>query len=239
MSIIVPVLNEEDNVVELLNRIKKALGKQYTYEIIIVDGGSKDKTVEKIHEFSAKHPEMNITTTTKVAGGIIGAVQKGISASKGSIIIVMDGDLQHPPEAVPDLIKQLNTADLVMASRYPGRIKQWSIGRKLASMWAAEVTRLLYRPARKTHDPLSGFFAVWRDKIQPEQWGKIGGFKVSLLVLRDVDRACGKIIDVHYEFKPRKRGHSKMRLSTILSWAIMLGALSWEYAILRRLHGTS
>ncbi|NPA76885.1 MAG: glycosyltransferase [Candidatus Diapherotrites archaeon] len=237
MSIIIPVLNERSNISRLVERIEKAT-QGTDVEIIFVDGGSTDGTVDIIKNLSARDGKIRLLSA---GNGIVGAVAAGLLVAKSDKVIIMDGDLQHPPEKIPEIVEALGQKELVIASRYIGKgaVKNWKVARKIASKWAAVVTRMLYPPARHISDPLSGFLGVRKKVVSPEEWPKIGGFKVSLLILHDVAKSGGKIAEIPYSFMGRKKGRSKMGTTTIIQWFILVVLLAWKW-ILHRYgsHGT-
>jgi glycosyltransferase involved in cell wall biosynthesis len=105
ISIIVPTLNEAENLPELCQRIGAALSGT-PHEIVIVDDNSRDGTPGVCGELSKKHP-LRLLIREKPVGGLSGAVLHGIDNSTGRIIVVMDADLQHPPEKIPELLAAL------------------------------------------------------------------------------------------------------------------------------------
>src|SRR4051794_19511106 len=99
ISIIVPALNEAANLPALADRVDRALtGK--SYELLIVDDNSRDNTREVSAELSAKFP-LRLIVREHPTNGLSGAVLHGIAESRGSKLVVMDADLQHPPEKIP------------------------------------------------------------------------------------------------------------------------------------------
>ena len=106
LSIVIAVFNEELNIeplVEELERVLEKLGK--TYEIIFVDDGSNDETWKKIRYTAEKNPCIKGIMLTRNFGQQH-AVLAGFSCVKGQAVVTMDGDLQHPPSLLPDLLKK-------------------------------------------------------------------------------------------------------------------------------------
>lgn len=124
VSIIVPTYKENDNIIPLLERLSKSLNSS-RWEIIFVDDNSRDGTEEKVKSLAGKYPVKIMVRTGK--RGLSSAVVDGIKATDGEKVIVMDADLQHPPEVVSDVVKALDNSDLAVGSRYakggsPGQI---------------------------------------------------------------------------------------------------------------------
>ncbi len=111
ISVVVPVYNEEDNVVTLQNEISRAL-TGLNYEIIFVDDGSSDGTSEKIE----RGPQIRVLRFEKNAGQSA-ATYAGLQAARGATVILMDGDLQNDPADIPKLLAEMPGADLVCGYR--------------------------------------------------------------------------------------------------------------------------
>lgn len=106
ISIIVPVFNEEENLQEFYNRIKKVFNNlEYDYELIYIDDGSKDKSVIILNELIKKDSKVKAFLLSRNFGHQI-AISCGIDNAIGDAIITMDGDLQHPPELIPNLLEE-------------------------------------------------------------------------------------------------------------------------------------
>ena len=111
ISVVVPVYNEEDNVVTLQNEISRALAGM-NHEIIFVDDGSSDQTAEKIE----RGPHIRVLRFEENAGQSA-ATYAGLQAARGATIILMDGDLQNDPADIPKLLAEMSGADLVCGYR--------------------------------------------------------------------------------------------------------------------------
>ncbi len=97
LSLIIPVMNEEDNIKPLFEEIKKAL-KDIDYEVIVVDDGSSDKTLENLKKY--KYDRVKIIVLNRNYGQTT-AISAGINQSRGEIVALMDGDLQNDPRDIP------------------------------------------------------------------------------------------------------------------------------------------
>jgi dolichol-phosphate mannosyltransferase len=112
VSVVVPVFNEEDNIVELQKQIAEAL-KDVDYELVIVDDGSTDATVSRV----VKSERVRLLEFAKNAGQSA-AMHAGIHQAKGEILVLLDGDLQNDPADIPAMIERLNAGfDLVCGYR--------------------------------------------------------------------------------------------------------------------------
>jgi dolichol-phosphate mannosyltransferase len=207
ISIIIPTYNEKDNIAPLLSRIDKALSG-YNYEILIVDDNSKDGTIELASSLASKYPVKVLVRRSE--RGLATAVVHGLKSAAGEIIGVMDADLQHPPEVIPDLIKAIQDgADMVVASRYieGGGCPNWGLSRRIISKVALMISHLLLPSTRAVKDPLAGFFMFRRKNVDPAKLRPIG-YKISLEVM--LIGRFQNVVEVPYIFEDRSAGQSKL-----------------------------
>lgn len=136
LSVVIPVMNEEDNIKPLIEKIDEALNG-IDYELILVDDGSSDKTIHNIKTFANDHTKLlifnrNYGQTTAMAAGIDEAI--------GKLIVTLDGDLQNDPQDIPFMIKKLeeencdvvagvrlNRQDGIILRKIPSKIANWLI----------------------------------------------------------------------------------------------------------------
>ncbi len=102
INIVIPVLDEEKNILKIINSIK-SLKLSYNIEIIFVDDGSKDNTLQIIKKISSADKEIKYISFSKNFGHQI-ALSAGLDYSNGDMIIMLDGDFQHPIEIIPEMI---------------------------------------------------------------------------------------------------------------------------------------
>jgi dolichol-phosphate mannosyltransferase len=207
LSVIIPTYNERDNIVPLVERIHHALSNR-EYGILFVDDDSHDGTAELAKSLSSKYPVSVIVRRDKK--GLASAVVDGLKHASGETVMVMDADLQHPPEVIPDLLKAIDDgADMAVASRYVagGGCQGWSLIRRIISKTAIFLAHLLLPLTRNIEDPMSGFFMFHRQAIAGADL-KPSGYKILLeiLVLGDFHHT----VEVPYTFVTRKRGESKL-----------------------------
>jgi len=210
VSIIVPTYNERENLPVLVERIDKVLRDKYNYEVIVVDDNSPDGTWEVALGLSLKgYPVKLIRRPGKLGLGT--AVLDGLRKASGVYIVVMDADLQHPPEVLPKLLDKAlkEKADIVVASRYTqgGRVEGWGFIRKIISKGATLIAKILLPQARRTSDPMSGYFLFRREIVEGIELNPLG-YKILLEIL--VKAKYSKIVDVPYVFRRRLYGESKL-----------------------------
>lgn len=226
MSLVIPTFNEAPNVPDLITRIGAATAG-LDVEIIFVDD-SDDDTVQVIRQMAAESTlTIRLLHRREATGGLSGAVVAGMMAARCDWIVVMDGDLQHPPEMVPFLYSSGvdQDADVVVASRHiPGGSSAGLDGeaRFVLSASARAVTRAMF-PVRLRHcsDPLTGFFAVRRSAIAIPAL-RPRGFKILLEILT---RNRVNVVEEPFVFGRRAAGESKATLGQGMQFIAQLAAL--------------
>ena len=144
VSVVIPVYNEELNLPELVERCIAACDKlPQSYEILLVDDGSKDRSAELIEEAARKYPGKIIGVILSTNFGQHAAVTAGLSKARGKYMITMDADLQNPPEEIHKLVKKLEEGYDVVGSIRENR--QDTLFRKLASKTVNLMVRRLTR----------------------------------------------------------------------------------------------
>ncbi|MGA9840267.1 MAG: glycosyltransferase [Thermoplasmata archaeon] len=207
VSVVLATLNERENLPELLARVLRQ--PLPSFEVIVVDDGSTDGSREYVSELSQRDPRVR-TIFHDGKQTTLGAQCQGIASIRGEFVIIMDADLQHPPEKIPGMVHELEAgAGLVVASRYapggsPGRR---TVARALISRGAEALAKLLLREARRVSDPVSGFFGFRREIFVPLD-PRYRGYKLLLFVLA-MNRGH-PFAEVGFRFEPRTRGRSKV-----------------------------
>ncbi len=207
VSIVIPTYNERDNIVPLVERLHSALAG-LDYDALFVDDDSRDGTAEAANSLSGKYPVRAIVRKGKK--GLASAVVDGAKEARNDIILVMDADLQHPPEVIPAMLKEIDQgADMVIASRYipGGGCQGWSLVRRIISKGAIFLSHLLLPATRPVSDPMSGFFVFRKDRVDLARLNP-SGFKILLEML--MMGRFQKTAEVPYTFVTRERGESKL-----------------------------
>jgi len=115
ISIVVPLFNEEESLPELFAWIQRVLSDNYTYEVIFVDDGSKDKSWDVIEGLQKKHTEVRGIKFQRNYGKSA-ALQKGFELCVGDVVVTMDADLQDSPEEIPELYEMIMQKDFDLVS---------------------------------------------------------------------------------------------------------------------------
>ncbi len=213
VTVIVPTFNERGNVAELVARTGVALAGRVA-EILFIDDGDDD-TMAEVGRVAASAPiAVRAIHRESNAGGLGGAVVRGLREAAHDVCIVMDGDLQHPPELLPSLIDRYSEggADVVVASRYIGGGDSAGLGTALrfgVSRGTTWLTKAMFpRRLWGSTDPMTGFFLVDRSRLDLDAL-RPRGFKILLEILV---RADLRIAEVPMEFGERRHGTSKASL---------------------------
>lgn len=138
LSVIVPIFNEEDNVLRVAEAVRRALADRYRWELILVDDGSRDRTVRRAREACRRDPRVRLVALARNYGQST-ATQAGFDQARGDVIVTMDGDLQNDPRDIPDLLARLNEGhDLVVGyrvqrkDRFVRKVPSWVANRMIA-----------------------------------------------------------------------------------------------------------
>lgn len=208
VTIVVPTYNERLNLPELAARVfdQVVCGRERC-TLLIIDDNSPDGTAAAALELASHyHVQVHVRTTER---GLATAVIEGIRRATGEIIVVMDADLSHPPEAIPALIAALSAPHVQMAigSRFVpgGKVDlHWPLHRRLIS----RLGRMLAWPlAPRVRDIASGFFAVRRGTVDVSQLRPIG-YKIALELI--VRHGWTNIVELPITFADRKAGQTKL-----------------------------
>lgn len=200
----------------------------HTWELIIVDDGSPDGTADLAESYADKHPVRVVRRPGKA--GLASAVLAGFAQARGDVLVVMDADLSHPPEAVPRLVSAIDEgADLAVGSRYVtgGGTEDWPLKRRVVSRAACLMGNVLV-PIR---DCTSGFFAIRKSALDGVKLNPIG-FKIGFEVM--ARGRYKKAVEVPYVFRDRELGKSKFGRREIGQYLVQLGQVARD-KVLRRL----
>jgi dolichol-phosphate mannosyltransferase len=219
-SLVVPTRNESHNLGELVELLTPALVSQVgdSYEIIVVDDNSPDGTWKVAAEMAARDPHV-IAIRRVDERGLATAVVRGWQASRGSMLGVIDADLQHPPEVTAQLIAAMQQgADLAVASREAegGGTSDWCLPRLCISRSLRALGKMLLPDVLSmVSDPMAGFFVIRRAAVEDVEL-KPCGYKILVELL--VRSRVRKIVEIGYVFRARQRGESKASLKVFTDY---------------------
>lgn len=217
MSVIVPTYREAQNLPELIARLRRVADEnRLDLELLIMDDNSQDGTVEVIAGLKQQSWVRLVTRTRN--RGLSPAVLDGLRLARHPLLAVMDADLSHPPEKLPELIQALGPdGDMVFGSRYlPGGSTddRWTAFRWINS----KVATLLARPFTRISDPMSGYFLLRRSLLDKAPRLNPIGYKIGLELL--VKCRCRIVREVPIHFTTRRYGQSKLNLGEQLRYLI-------------------
>jgi dolichol-phosphate mannosyltransferase len=216
LTIVVPTLNERDNIKPLVALLDAALLK-VNWELMFVDDDSTDDTAKHIRALGLVDPRIRCIQRIG-RRGLSTACIEGVLACSAPFVAVMDADLQHDEALLPHMLEilQKGNVDLVIGSRYAagGGLGDWAGGRAWISRLGTKLARLICK--QDISDPLSGFFMCRRDVFESAVRGLSGhGFKILLDLLASSPRPV-RIRELPFEFRARQHGESK--LDTMVVW---------------------
>lgn len=227
LSVIVPTYREAGNIRELSRRVFDSVDASgINCEMIVVDDDSRDGIDSACSSLSRIYPQLHLFVR-KNQRGLSTAVIRGIEESRGNVLLVMDADLSHPPEKIPELYKAIRQgAEFAIGSRYTegGYTEEgWSVWRKLNSKIATGMALPLVR----VKDPMAGFFAFNRQVyIRCDSLSPIG-YKIGLELM--VKGRVQEVVEIPIIFANRKEGKSKLSAKEQANYLRHLGRLyAWK-----------
>ncbi len=225
LALVIPTLCEAENIARVLGMARAALDPlAIDYEIIVVDDDSRDGTGDVVSRIAGEDERVRLIVR-KGERGLSGAVLDGWRATDAPVLGVMDADLQHPPELLPELYAAIaDGRDLAIGSRYTpgGELGGWNPLRKLLSAAAVWATWPLQRRRLRAKDPMSGFFLVRRAAVDRIEFQR-AGFKLLLEVL--VRARLASVEEVPFVFGSRYRGASKANFKVAWDYGKLLARL--------------
>jgi dolichol-phosphate mannosyltransferase len=228
LALVIPTLREAENIGGLLDRVRAVLNSLgICYEILIVDDDSCDGTEEIVSALTREDPRVRLLVR-RGERGVAGATLHGWRHADATILGVMDADLQHPPEILPELASAILAGnDVAIGSRYAagGSLGEWNPVRKLLSAVALGVALPVQRKPIRAKDPTSGFFLLRRECLEHVRF-RTYGFKLLLEIL--VRGRIRSIREIPLTFAPRSRGASKATVKVAVDYGRLLARL---YAI--------
>ena len=217
LSIIIPILNEEKNILKLFKLIKRELFIKY--EILFIDDNSIDNTKKIIFRIKKKNKFVKYFNRKKRIRDLSQSCKIGIIKSRYDKILIMDADLQHHPKYIKKMLNNMikNSSDIVIASRKFNQRKKVH-GLNILRFISSKILIVLFNfiSQIKSNDPMSGFF-LFKKKIFYKSQKKmfLKGYKILADLLANTDKDT-KISHIYIEFYKRNAGKTKMDLKIIL-----------------------
>ena len=204
LSVVIPVYNEEANLPELLDRLMATLvplGR--SYEIVLVNDGSRDRSLPLLSEAAARDPHLVVVDFNRNYGQHA-AVFAGFEVSRGEVVVTIDADLQNPPEEIPKLVAKMEEGyDVVGSIRVQ---RQDSALRKIASRIVNRMTALA------TGVQLSDYGCMLRAYRRPVVKVLSESHEISTFIPVLADLFAGRVTEIPVAHSERKHGESKYSL---------------------------
>jgi dolichol-phosphate mannosyltransferase len=225
-SLVIPTYNERENLPELFARLDQVL-RGRAFEVILVDDNSPDGTAAAAEKLRAQYGWLEVIQRHEDRG-LSSAVVRGFRSARGKVLGVMDGDLQHDENRLPELLEAIEFADFAIATRRAagGSAGRWTWSRRLTSWVATMLARGIAQVPLS--DPMSGFFTMRRElftaldevEMQPH------GYKILLYLYSRSVQQFGpgqlRLREVGYQFRKRVHGASKLSSRVIVEYVLML-----------------
>ena len=217
ITLVIPTYNEAENVPILLENVYKVFREHgLDGNVTIVDDNSPDSTWKVAEELKGRYEGLKVIRRMSERG-LSSAVLEGFRNSESAILGVMDADLSHPAESIPDIVAPIirGDAEIAIGSRYvsEGGIEDWPVRRKISSRLAT----LAVRGLTSVKDPMSGFFFLKRDVIKDAKLNPLG-FKIALEIL--VRGKYDKVVEVPITFRDRLYGETKLGSGVIVDYLL-------------------
>ncbi len=211
-SLVIPTYNECANIKNIVRILNHLLHEAIpgNYELIVVDDDSPDRTWEVAHSLMPEYPQLRVMRRQHERG-LSSAVIRGWQAARGQVLGVIDGDLQHPPHVLLQMLSAIEQgADLAVASRHVegGGVSSWSFVRRFLSRGAQRLGLVLLPGVLgRVSDPMSGYINVRRTTIAGSTLNPVG-YKILIEVL--ARGSVRQVAEVGYVFLERLEGSSKV-----------------------------
>ena len=218
LTVIIPTLNEEKTISLLLEKIEEITPHA---NVIVADDGSEDKTKKLVEDFEGDISVKFLDRKSELVHGLTISILDAIMICKTNYFLVMDGDLQHPAESLPQFYKKLEEGFNLVAGNRVEVIGKWPIQRKLMSYFARWLGNfsLMIRRRNRVNDIMSGLFAsetnIWKQTISNHRKEFIlEGYKVLFDFLK-IHKTKLEVSNVNYVFGTRNFGESKINKKVI------------------------
>jgi dolichol-phosphate mannosyltransferase len=214
VTVIVPTYHEVASIPHLVARLQSVrTAANLDLELIMMDDDSRDGSAELVDSLALPWVRM---VTRKTNRGLSYAVLDGLRLAQREFVVVMDADLSHPPEKIPELLTAIrNGADVAVGSRFAeggSTADDWGLFRWLNS----RVATLLAFGLTTVSDPMSGFFAMRRSTFLAGRDFNPVGYKILLECI--IKCRCRLVADIPIHFDNRRYGESKLSFSEQLRY---------------------
>jgi len=227
IGVVIPTYNERENIVKLLDALTHTLERlRLCYRIVVVDDNSPDGTAEAVRDYARSNSRVEVVVRPGKLGlgsAIVEGFKRLLAHPDIVLVVTMDADLSHSPEELPRLLARAREADVVQGSRYipGGGVVGWSLYRRVVSWGANTLVRLLYRTGLRDN---TGNYRVYSRRAVEDlvKYTESAGFEWVVEALLTLLALGYRVVEEPITFTNRKRGRSKLGLTTIAKWFISL-----------------
>jgi len=233
VTVVVPTYREVDNLPHLLSRLRRLRESSgLDMEVLLMDDDSRDGSEEFVASLALPWVRIVIRKANR---SLSYAVLDGLMLSERETLVVMDADLCHPPEKIPEMLAALEDGmEVAVGSRFAdggSTADDWGLLRWLNS----RVANLLALPLTTSSDPMSGFFAIRRATVLTGRDFNPVGYKILLEII--IKCRCRRVADIPIHFDNRRFGESKLSFKEQLKYVRHLRRLyvykygTWSHLI--------
>lgn len=227
--VIIPTYNEAENIPRLLPAV---LSQAPSIDILIVDDGSPDGTADLVRQFQTGSNRVHLIERpgkmglgTAYVEGFRSAIRNGYA-----FVFEMDADFSHDPAEIPNYLRAVEQADLVIGSRYTNgvRVLNWPINRLLLSYFANVYTRFML--GLPLHDATGGFKCYRRKVLEAIDLGRIhsNGYAFQIEMSYKAWKKGFHLTEIPIVFHDRRSGQSKMSRAIVYEAIFMLWKLRFQ-----------
>ncbi|HWH83095.1 MAG TPA: glycosyltransferase family 2 protein [Burkholderiaceae bacterium] len=214
VTVVVPTYQEVQNIPHLVARLAALRSSAgLDLDVLLMDDNSRDGSEELVRKMALPWVHLVVRTADR---GLSYAVLDGLRRSTRDVLVVMDADLSHPPETIPQMLRALDDgADFVVGSRFAqggSTDDDWGFFRWLNS----RVATILAMPLTSLKDPMSGFLALRRETFLAGTDYNPIGYKIGLELI--IKCRCVRVVEVPIHFVDRQFGESKLSLKEQLRY---------------------
>ncbi|EKQ52017.1 MAG: glycosyl transferase [Methanobacterium sp. Maddingley MBC34] len=211
VSLIIPMYNEEDNVLITLNEVKTVLKTYQSYQILAVDDGSSDQTMALLEKYASENPEL-VVLKHPVNMGMGRALRTGFEKAEGDVIITLDADLSYDPKYITKLIQELheNHLDIVIGSQYMagGETEDIPFIRLFVSKMA---NKIVGYALDKNISTVTGILRAYRKEVIDSIEIESNGTEINPEILSKAMALGFEVKEIPVKLKGRKLGESKVQ----------------------------
>jgi len=218
ISLIIPMYNEEDNVIRTLTQVNDVLSAYESYEIIAVDDGSHDNTSKLANEFASENPNIRVISHV-INGGMGRSLRTGFENARGDIVVTVDADLTYSADQIFNLVDELEkdeTVDIVLGSCYMegGEVKNVPFNRLFISKMANKFVGYSMPQRLST---VTAVFRAYRKELLDSIELESNNTEINLEILSKAIATKHKVKEVPATLVGRELGNStlKVRAKTI------------------------